>query len=122
MSGSDPVGAAELPEAGASRRMPAGTPAHPVFAPVSTVGRRRWAAFKANRRGYWSLGIFLVIFGATLFAEVLANDKPLVVRHEGRFYFPIVATYAETEFGGVFETEADYREPFVKDLIRDGGG
>ena len=53
---------------------------------------------------------------------MLANDKPLVVRHEGRLYFPIVATYAETEFGGVFETEADYREPFVKDLIRDAGG
>ncbi len=87
-----------------------------------SLAKRRWAAFKANRRGWWSLRIFLVIFGATLFAEVLANDKPLVVRHEGQFYLPIVATYAETEFGGVFETEADYREQFVKDLVRDGGG
>ena len=89
---------------------------------MSSLGRRRWAAFKANRRGYWSLRIFLVIFGASLFAEFLANDKPLVVRHEGRFYLPIFAAYAETEFGGVFETEADYREEFVQELVRGSGG
>lgn len=89
---------------------------------MSSLWRTRWAAFKANRRGCWSLGIFLVIFGASLFAEFLANDKPLIVRHDGRFYLPIFATYAETEFGGVFETEADYRERFVQDLVRGSGG
>ena len=110
------------PGRGALER-PAGTPPRAVSAAVlPSLAKRRWLAFKANRRGYWSLRVFLVIFGASLFAEFLANDKPLVVRHEGRFYLPVFATYAETEFGGVFETEADYRESFVKDLIRDGGG
>ena len=89
---------------------------------MSALSQRRWANFVANRRGYWSLWVFVVIFGTTLFAELLANDKPLVVRHDGRFYFPIVSKHSETELGGEFEVEADYREDFVQDLVRSSGG
>lgn len=88
----------------------------------SPLTRRRWANFCANRRGYWSLWIFLALFTITLFAEVVANDKPLIIKHEGRFYFPIFKTYAETEFGGVFKVEADYKDHFVQRLIEDKGG
>ena len=84
---------------------------------LSSLMRRRFHNFRANRRGYWSLWIFLAIFGLTLCAEVIANDKPLLVRYEGRFYFPVVQSYAETTFGGVFPTEAVYRDPAVRKLI-----
>ncbi len=89
---------------------------------ASPLTRRRWANFRANKRGYWSLCIFLSLFTFTLFAEFIANDKPLVIYYEDRYYFPIFKQYAETEFGGVFKVEADYREHFVHDLIHDKGG
>ena len=89
---------------------------------LSPINRRRWRNFKANRRGYWSLWIFLVLFAVTLFSEFIANDKPLIVNYNGEFYFPVVAVYPETTFGGDFQTEADYRDPFVQDLIREKGG
>ena len=89
---------------------------------VSPLTKRRWANFRANKRGYWSLRIFLALFTFTLFAEFIANDKPLVIHYEDRYYFPIFKKYAETEFGGVFKVEADYREHFVRDLIYDKGG
>jgi microcin C transport system permease protein len=82
---------------------------------------RRLHNFRANRRGYWSLWIFLVLFVVSLFAELIANDRPLVVRYEGRLYFPVFVTYPETAFGGTFPTEADYRDPAVARLIRDKG-
>lgn len=88
----------------------------------SPLTRRRWAAFRSNRRGFWSLVIFLILFGATLCAEIIANDKPLVVRYNGSFYFPTFQTYAETEFGGSFTVEADYREREVQQLVADKGG
>lgn len=84
---------------------------------ISPIGRRRWENFRANRRGYWSGWIFLVLFFVTLFAELIANDKPLMLRFDGEYYFPAFITYAETAFGGDFDTEADYRDPFLKDLI-----
>jgi microcin C transport system permease protein len=84
---------------------------------LSPLSRRRLHNFRANRRGYWSLWIFLVLFGLSLFAEWIANDHPLVVRYEGRFYFPVFVTYPETTFGGTFPTEADYRDPAVARLI-----
>ncbi len=90
--------------------------------PVSPITARRLYNFKANRRGYWSLWIFLTMFVISLFAEVIANDKPLLVRFEGKSYFPVLQSYAETEFGGEFETEADYTDPFVVDLIEGSGG
>jgi microcin C transport system permease protein len=87
----------------------------------SPLTRRRLHNFRANRRGYWSLWIFLAMFVASLFAEFIANDRPLVVRYEGRFYFPVLTAYPETIFGGVFPTEADYRDPAVARLIREHG-
>ncbi|MGH6771330.1 MAG: ABC transporter permease [Xanthobacteraceae bacterium] len=89
---------------------------------LSPINRRRWQNFKANRRGYWSLWIFLVLFVVSLFAEVVANDKPFLIRLDGRFYFPVFVTYPETAFGGEFETAADYRDPYLRDLIAKKGG
>ena len=88
---------------------------------ISRLNRRRLASFRRNRRGFWSLWIFLAMFIVTLPAEFIANDKPLVVRFDGALYFPVVSHYAETEFGGDFETEADYRDPFVWELIEAKG-
>jgi len=88
---------------------------------LSPINRRRLAAFRANRRGYWSLWIFLVLFVLSLGAELIANDRPLLVHHDGRWYFPVLETYPETAFGGDFETAADYRDPFVQELIQERG-
>jgi len=88
----------------------------------SPLNRRRWQNFKANRRGYWSFWIFLALFGASLFAEFIANDKPFLVSHEGAYYMPVFRFYPETAFGGDFETEADYRDPFLQNLIQEKGG
>ena len=74
--------------------------------------RRIWHRFKSNRRGYFSLLIFVCLFGLSLVAELICNDKPLMVVYEGRYYFPIIKTYPETVFGGIFETETDYRDPY----------
>ena len=73
---------------------------------LGEVGKRRLRNFKANRRGYWSMWIFCALFFVTLLAELVANDKPLLVRYDGEFYLPIVNAYPETVFGGFFETEA----------------
>ena len=81
---------------------------------------RAWRRFKGNRRGYYSLWIFLILFGLSLCADLLSNDKPLVVHYEGHYYFPVVKTYPETTFGGVFKTEADYLDPFVRNRITEG--
>ncbi|MDB5601545.1 MAG: Oligopeptidedipeptide uptake family transporter permease protein [Xanthobacteraceae bacterium] len=89
---------------------------------LSPINRRRWDNFKANSRGYWSLWIFIALFLLTLFAELIANDKPLMVRFDGKTYFPVAFTYAETEFGGEFETAADYRDPYLRKLIDEKGG
>ncbi len=88
---------------------------------VSPLTRRRFHNFRANRRGYWSLWIFLAMFLVSLFAELIANDKPLLVRYDGRYYVPILQPYPETTFGGVFPTEAVYRDPFVRDAINEKG-
>jgi len=89
---------------------------------LSPLNRRRWQSFTANRRSYWALGIFLVLFVVSLFAEFIANDKPFYVHYEGKSYFPVLVTYSETTFGGDFETAADYRDPFLKKLIAEKGG
>lgn len=82
--------------------------------------RRAWQRFKRNRLGYWSLVIFCVLVVASLFAEVLSNDRPLVVRYEGQTYFPIAKNYAETVFGGDFETTTDYLDPFIQEQLSKG--
>ncbi len=88
---------------------------------ISPLTERRLANFRANRRGYWSLWIFLALFFFTLFAEFISNDKPLLVRFDTAFYYPIFVSYPETAFGGDFETEADYADPFVVELIEEKG-
>ena len=88
---------------------------------ISPLTRRRLMNFRSNRRGFWSLWIFLGLFTITLFAEFVANDKPLLVRYDSKFYFPIFYEYPETVFGGFLPTEADYRDPEVAELIREKG-
>lgn len=84
-------------------------------------GRRIWLRFRQNRRGYVSLIIFCIVFGISLLAEVLSNDKPLAVRYNGQIMFPIFQTYSEKVFGGDFDTPADYLDPFIQDQFqRDG--
>lgn len=82
---------------------------------------RAWQRFKANKRGYYSLMVFLILFFLSLFAEVLSNDKPLLVYFNHSFYVPILKDYPETAFGGDFETTADYVDPYVKKLITQNG-
>ena len=89
---------------------------------MSPLTKRRWANFKAKKRGYWSLWIVVIMMLISFFAEFIANDKPLILKYEGEFYFPVLVSYPETKFGGVFETEAVYRSQAVKDLIEEGGG
>ncbi|HEY1723236.1 MAG TPA: ABC transporter permease [Magnetospirillaceae bacterium] len=88
---------------------------------LTPLARRRLAAFRANRRGYWSLWIFLGLVVFCLLAEFWANDRPLFVWYDGKPYVPIFADYAETTFGGDFATPADYRDPFVTDSIAKKG-
>ncbi len=89
---------------------------------LSPINQRRWRNFKANRRGYISLWLFAFLFIATSFAEFLANDKPLLIILQGSVYVPVFKAYPETDFGGDFATEADYRDAFVVDLIESKGG
>ncbi|MFE0753489.1 ABC transporter permease [Inquilinus sp. NPDC058860] len=93
--------------------------AHPRFFGfrIRPITARRIANFRANRRGLIALYLFLAVFLVTLFAEFIANDRPLLVKYDGHYYVPVLATYPETAFGGEFETEADYRDPFVRELI-----
>lgn len=109
---------AEFGQAG----LAAGLPVEKDRLSLSPINRRRWQNFKANRRGYWSFWIFLALFITTLFAELIANNKPFLVKYDGHFYFPVIISYPETAFGGDFETEADYRDPFLKKLVEEKGG
>jgi microcin C transport system permease protein len=88
---------------------------------ITPLTRRRLHNFRANRRGFWSLWIFLALFVLTLFAEFVANDKPILVRYDGAFYMPVFVSYPETSFGGEFPTEADYHDPEVVRLIEEKG-
>jgi len=88
---------------------------------MTPITRRRLQHFSSNRRGFWSLWIFLILFFISLFAEGVANDKPLLVIFGERFIFPVFETIPETEFGGEFATETEYRDEFVRDLIEKKG-
>ena len=88
---------------------------------LSPIARRRLRQFRRNTRGYWSAWLFLFLFVFSCGAELIANDKPIIVSYDGGYYFPIVKTYPETVFGGEFETEADYRDNFVQELINEKG-
>ena len=101
----------------------AATPVSPVkkakgFSPLA---QRRWQNFKNNRRGWWSLWFFMVLFVLSLGAELIANDKPIVLSYDDQLYWPIFKAYPETTFGGDFDTEAEYRDEFVAELIEEKG-
>ena len=87
---------------------------------LTPIGRRRWQNFKANRRGYWSLWLFLLLFGLSLFAEFIANDKPILASYKGEILIPVLIDYPEEKFGG-FLAETDYRSDFVRDEIEANG-
>ena len=89
---------------------------------MSPMNQRRLQNFRNNRRGYWSLWLFLVLFLLSLFAEFIANDKPLLVRYENNFYYPVAIDYSELAFGGEFVTFADYKDPYIQELITDKQG
>jgi microcin C transport system permease protein len=89
---------------------------------LSPINHRRWQNFKRNRRGFWSLWLFLILFIISLFAELIANDKPFLIQLQGKTYFPAFVTYPETAYGGEFETAADYRDPYLQKLIAEKGG
>jgi microcin C transport system permease protein len=101
---------------------PAGVELSQNLPRLSPINKRRWENFKANRRGYWSFWIFLALFIITLFAEFIANNKPILVSYDGHWYAPIFRYYPETTFGGEFETEADYRDPYLVNKIAEKGG
>ena len=82
---------------------------------------RAWARFKSQKRAYYSLILFSILFVISLFAEFLSNDKPLLVSYQGEYYLPQFVVYPETTFGGLFETEADYADSFVKTAITSEG-
>lgn len=87
---------------------------------LSPVNRRRWQNFKANRRGWWSFWIFMVLFVATLLSNVIANDRPLIVSYKGEILFPVLVDYPEEKFGG-FLAITNYRDPFNRDEIENNG-
>ncbi|PCJ98630.1 MAG: ABC transporter permease [Zetaproteobacteria bacterium] len=88
----------------------------------SPITQRRLNQFRANKRGFWSLWIFLTLLGIALSAEFIANDKPIMLSYKGDMYFPVLINYPETAFGGDFETEAEYRDEFVQELIEGTDG
>jgi len=88
---------------------------------LNPINRRRLQLFKAHKRGYYSLWLFLGLFVLAMCAEFISNDKPILVRYDSGFYMPVFNTYPETDFGGEFETEADYRDQFVVELINEKG-
>jgi microcin C transport system permease protein len=89
--------------------------------PITPMTRRRLINFRANRRGFWSLWLFLGLFLASLFAELFVNDKPLLISYDGAFYFPMLVRYPETAFGGFLETETEYGDPEVVEMIEEQG-
>ena len=88
---------------------------------ITPLTRRRLHNFRGNTRGFWSLWVFLALFVLTLFAEFIANDRPVLVRYDGAFYVPVLVSYPETTFGGEFPVEADYHDPYVIELIQEKG-
>jgi microcin C transport system permease protein len=99
-------------DAGAGKAMPRSR--------LSPLNQRRWQNFRANRRGYWSLWIFLVLFVLSLLSELIANDKPLIASYKGEILFPVLVDYPEEKFGG-FYAVTDYRDPVIQDEIQANG-
>jgi microcin C transport system permease protein len=117
--------ALELPQPAAAA--PSGVAVLPVarLLKPSPINRRRWENFKANRRGFWALWIFLVLFILSLFAECIANDKPFLIKYDGHLYFPSLFSYTQATFGvedELAQSSPDYRDPYLQKLIADKGG
>ena len=91
------------------------------FSPSASPSRRAWLRFKRNRLGFWSLLAFVVLVALSLAAELVSNDRPLVVRFQGELYFPMVKDYPEKTFGGDFETATDYHDPFIRQKLAEPG-
>lgn len=88
---------------------------------LMTPGQRAWSRFRRHRRGYWSLWIFIAVVAVTLFAELLSNDRPILLNYQGKYYIPLFHDYPETTFGGDFPTPADYHDPFIEEQLTTGG-
>ncbi len=89
---------------------------------LSPINQRRFSRFKAHKRGWYSLWLFLILFVVSLGAELIANDKPLVVSYDGAWYFPVLKRYPETTFGGEFPLQANYKSPYIQELVADKDG
>lgn len=100
-------------------RVPAGDARH-IAAPSLSPGRRAWRRFKRNRLGYWSLILFSALVALSLMAELISNDRPLIVRYEGQTYLPMLHDYSEKTFGGDFDTPTDYLDPFIRERLGQG--
>jgi microcin C transport system permease protein len=111
----DPAAAGQTQGGGAAAMPPAAAWVH------VSPRRRAWRRFRKNKLGFYSLVLFLTMVVLSLFAEVISNDKPLLVRYNGQFYFPMVQTYPEKTFGGDFETETDFLDPFIREQLSKGG-
>ena len=120
MAASEQAALPELPS-GRSVPRPAELPPRKGRFELSPLNKRRWRNFKRNRRAYWSLFIFAAVFGLSIFAEFIANDRPIMVQHRGGYYLPVFSFYPETDFGGDFQTEAVYGDIEVQCLIISGG-
>ena len=93
----------------------------PAFKPSVSPSQRAWQRFKRNRLGFWSLLVFCFLVGLSLVAELVSNDRPLVVRHQGQWYAPMLHDYPETTFGGDFPTPTDYLDPFIQQKLAEPG-
>ena len=90
--------------------------------PVSVINHRRWLKFKQNRRAFVSLWLFVTLFFLSIFAEILANERPILIKSDDGIFFPVFKSYSEETFGGDFPTEADYKDPYVQELIVERNG
>lgn len=88
---------------------------------LTPANQARWARFRQHRRGYVSLWLFLLLFVCSLCAELIANDRPLLVQYRGSLYVPALKNYSETTFGGPFATAADYQDPWLQQQLHDNG-
>jgi microcin C transport system permease protein len=111
----DPSAAGQTQGAGSAAMAPAA-----ALPPHVSPRMRAWRRFRRNRLGFWSLVLFLTLVILSLFAEAISNDKPLLVRYNGEFYFPLVQSYPETVFGGDFETQTDFHDPFIRAQLAKG--
>ncbi|WP_417532704.1 ABC transporter permease [Marinobacterium stanieri] len=89
---------------------------------LSPIQQRRWDSFRRNRRGYWSLWIFATLFLLSLVAELIANDQPILIQHDNQYFVPVLEEYTEVDFGGEFALPADYRDPYLQEIIEEDGG